>query len=109
MKRILSAALGLAGLLVISLGVEFEASAQESETELAKKTQNPVASLISIPLQNRMNFGIGPNNRMQNVLNVQPVVPITLNLEWNLITNTIRLNYSITKRMVQGGRNETEL
>jgi hypothetical protein len=65
------------------------AQAEESETELAKKTQNPVADLISVPLQNNTNFGIGPNNRTQNVLNVQPVIPITLNSEWNLITRTI--------------------
>lgn len=65
------------------------AGAQESDTDLAKKTQNPVADLISIPFQNNMNFGIGPNNRMQNVLNVQPVIPINLNRDWNLITRTI--------------------
>jgi hypothetical protein len=85
--------MSLAGLLVMSLGVGFEALAQEkvheSETELAKKSQNPVADLISIPLQDRMDFGIGPNNRMQNVLNFQPVVPISLNSEWNVITRTI--------------------
>lgn len=63
--------------------------AQETEGELAKKTQNPVSDLISIPFQNNANFGIGPNNRTQNVLNVQPVVPMTLNSEWNLITRTI--------------------
>jgi hypothetical protein len=92
-KRNLFAAVGLAGLLLIFLGVGFEALAeekvQESETVLAKKTKNPVANLISIPFQNRTLFGIGPNNRMQNVLNVQPVVPISLNSEWNLITSTI--------------------
>ena len=36
---------------------------QESETEeLAKKTQNPVADLISVPLQNNFNFGAGFNH-----------------------------------------------
>ena len=93
MKRNLCAAIGLAGLLLISLGGRFEALAQEkvqeSETELAKQSQNPVANLISIPLQNRMNFGVGPNHRMQNVLNFQPVIPISLNSEWNMITRTI--------------------
>ena len=59
------------------------------ESELAKKTQNPVADLISIPLQNNMNLGLGPNNRMQNVLNIQPVIPLHLNKDWNLITRTI--------------------
>jgi hypothetical protein len=51
---------------------------QESKTEeLAKETQNPVANLISVPFQNNFNFGIGPNDATQWVLNVQPVIPIT--------------------------------
>jgi hypothetical protein len=65
-------------------------SEQESQTEkLAKETQNPVANLISVPFQNNFNFGIGPNDATQWVLNVQPVIPITLNKDWNLITRTI--------------------
>ena len=56
--------------LLFMLALKPSAGAAESETELAKKTQNPVADLISIPLQNNTNFGIGPNNRTQNVLNV---------------------------------------
>jgi hypothetical protein len=47
--------------------------AAEGTTELAKKTQNPVADLISIPLQNNFNFGLGPNNVTQYVGNIQPV------------------------------------
>jgi len=93
MNRRLFSAISLVGLLLLPLGIGGEALAQEqvteSETELAKKTQNPVADLISIPLQNRTLFGIGPNHRTQNILNVQPVVPIHLNSEWNLITRTI--------------------
>src|ERR1700741_2666563 len=65
-------------------------SEQESKTEeLAKETQNPVANLISVPFQNNFNFGIGPNDATQWVLNIQPVIPITLNKDWNLITRTI--------------------
>ena len=45
----------------------------DDATELAKKTQNPVADLISIPLQNNFNFGVGPNNVTQYVGNIQPV------------------------------------
>ena len=51
------------------------ADADDDETDLAKQTQNPVADLISIPLQNNFNFGVGPNNVTQYVLNVQPVIP----------------------------------
>lgn len=79
----------LFSVLLLPLAAAKARAAEESETELAKKTQNPVADLISLPLQNNMNGGIGPNNRMQNVLNVQPVIPISLNSEWNLITRTI--------------------
>src|SRR5438552_3065234 len=66
------------------------AAEQESKIEqLAKETQNPVANLISVPFQNNFNFGIGPNDATQWVLNVEPVIPITLNKDWNLITRTI--------------------
>jgi len=62
---------------------------EESQEELAKAAQNPVANLISVPFQNNFNFGIGPRNVTQWILNVQPVIPIKLNEDWNLITRTI--------------------
>jgi hypothetical protein len=63
---------------------------EEDQTKaLAKAVQNPVASLISVPLQNNTNFDIGPNNRTQNVLNIQPVIPIRISKKWNLITRVI--------------------
>ena len=64
-------------------------AAEESASELAKKTQNPVADLISVPFQNNFNFGVGPGNDLQYVLNIQPVIPVRLNADWNLITRTI--------------------
>lgn len=57
--------------------------------DLAKATQNPVADLISLPLQNNFNFGVGPDEDMQYVLNIQPVWPFRLGADWNLITRTI--------------------
>ena len=60
-----------------------------STEDLQKATQNPVASLISVPLQNNSNFGIGPFDRTQNVLNIQPVVPINVSESWNLIVRWI--------------------
>jgi hypothetical protein len=56
---------------------------------LAKMTQNPVANLISVPFQWNLGFGAGPHNSYQSTLNIQPVIPITLNKDWNLITRTI--------------------
>lgn len=58
------------------------------EQELAKKAQNPIANMISLPLQNNTNFGIGEYDRSQNVLNVQPVIPASLG-NWNLINRFI--------------------
>ena len=63
--------------------------ADESTEELAKEAQNPVAKLISIPFQNNINFNAGSQSRTQNVLNIQPVIPISLGPDWNLITRTI--------------------
>jgi hypothetical protein len=56
---------------------------------LQKAVQNPVASLISVPLQNNANLGYGPLNRAQDVLELEPVIPFKLNDRWNLITRTI--------------------
>jgi hypothetical protein len=62
---------------------------EPSEEELAKQTQNPVADLISVPFQNNFNFGTGSKNRTVWILNIQPVIPIKISEEWNLITGTI--------------------
>jgi hypothetical protein len=62
---------------------------QAHNKDLAKAVQNPVADLISIPLQNNTSYNIGPNNRAQNTLNIEPVVPIHLGDKLLLITRTI--------------------
>ncbi len=68
-------------------------AAETSEMGLARQTQNPVSNLISVPFQNNTNFGLGPHERTQNVLNVQPVIPVNLGFvgldEWNVINRTI--------------------
>jgi hypothetical protein len=63
--------------------------AANEAAELAKKLANPIASLISVPFQNNTFYGIGSLKGTQNVLNVQPVVPIKLNENLNLITRYI--------------------
>ena len=62
---------------------------EDPQEELAKAAQNPVADLISLPFQNNTNFNFGPENKTQNILNIQPVWPFSLTDEWNLITRTI--------------------
>ena len=51
--------------------------------------QNPVGDLISVPFQNNVNFPIGQFGRIQNVLNIQPVVPIHVNQDWLVISRWI--------------------
>ncbi len=61
-----------------------------SAGDLAKATQNPVASLVSVPIANVTDFNIGPFGRDRNtVVQAQPVIPISLGENWNLITRTI--------------------
>ncbi len=76
--------LALAAVLIPGL-----ASAEQSTEELAKAAQNPIANMISLPFQNNTNLNIGPNDETQNILNVQPVYPFSLNDDWNVITRTI--------------------
>ena len=61
----------------------------QSQEDLAKAAQNPVANMISLPFQNNTNTGIGPDDETQNIMNIQPVWPVSLNEDWNLITRTI--------------------
>ena len=79
------------------------ARAADSDAELAKKTQNPIANLISLPLQNDWNFNSGPNNdKTSYTLNVQPVWPFSLSDDYLLITRTI-----LPVKSIEFPKNET--
>ena len=62
------------------------AATAQSASELAEEAANPVADLISFPLQLNNDFGLGPFDRTRNVLNVQPVIPL---MGGRIITRTI--------------------
>ena len=80
----------LVAFFATALLTPLSSSAQSGDAEsLAKAAQNPIADMISLPLQNNTNFDFGPLKKTQNILNIQPVYPVNLNAEWNLITRTI--------------------
>jgi hypothetical protein len=64
-------------------------SGEVRDEELRRAAQNPMADLISLPIQNNTNFRYGPRDKTQNVTNIQPVVPFGLSDDWLLISRTI--------------------
>lgn len=71
------------------VGTEETPAAATNTDALRNAAQNPVASLISVPIQPTFNFNIGPADRTQNVLNIQPVIPLNLSTNWNLVVRWI--------------------
>ncbi len=75
---------------VFGLALATTATAQEDVQELAKKLSNPVSSLISMPMQLNWDTDIGTSDEGERyTLNVQPVIPISMNEKWNIISRTI--------------------
>ena len=108
----MKSALILAPLTLV--GQASAASAQEHDAdELSKKLANPVSSLISVPFQSNFDFGAGPDgDGFSYFMQVQPVIPITLNEDWNLISRTILpiayADYAPDGQRVGAGRHPAE-
>ncbi len=64
-------------------------AAEVDSGELARKSQNPIANMISVPFQYNLSPQTGPYERPLHVLNIQPVMPFQLNENWNIIARTI--------------------
>jgi hypothetical protein len=89
MRRNFSTQVSRAAALLALMSAAIFAHAELSPEDLAKIAQNPVGNLVSVPFQENAYFNVGPLDGTQNVLNIQPVYPIHLNSDWNIITRTI--------------------
>ncbi len=78
-----------AQVLAAQLGDGIIEPGEDPTAELARAVQNPVADLISVPFQNNTSYNFGPRDRTRNVMNIQPVIPLSITDEWIVITRTI--------------------
>jgi hypothetical protein len=76
-------------LLFFAVGLSQETDETTDNDALAQQLQNPVANLISVPLQNNFDFGVSDADGERYTLNIQPVVPISIGEKWNLIGRVI--------------------
>ena len=87
-KIILKIVFAVAAVAIVPMSAAVNAQEPSAE-DLAKAAQNPIASMISLPFQNNTNTNFGPEEKTQNILNIQPVWPFSVGENWNLITRTI--------------------
>ena len=84
----------------------FSVMALEDEKELARASLNALkvnhfAKYIAAPFENDTNFGYGPYNNSQNILNFKPVIPFHLTPSYDLIIRTIVPLYERTATLNQ--------
>lgn len=91
----------------------FEANTTSNTQEVAKQLQNPVASLISVPLQNNFEYGLGQDKKgSRYTLKIQPVIPTSMSENWNIIFRPIIpivAQHSVLDHSSQSGLSDLQL
>jgi len=75
------------GVSVVSLGLS-EPALAEGGDDLAKQSQNPLGTVISLPFENNLFFDLGPSEKTGYVLNLKPVLPVRIG-DWNMINRVV--------------------
>ena len=57
-------------------------------SEKAKQLQNPLAVKTSVTLQESVGFNVGPEKKTGNVFTLQPIIPVRIAPDWNVLTQT---------------------
>lgn len=105
-NRITKTMAAIATLLLMSSAIAGAQSQSQSQANrLAKMLANPLASMVSVPMQYNHDSGIGPGNHGRSTFNLQPVVPISLGMSarWTLISRTIVPYVNATYGTMPGG------
>ena len=87
--RITTMLLGVFLMIGISALTDEARAEEKSQGDLAKQSQNPISTLISVPFENISSFNNGPNDAYVNTLSIKPVYPLSLTENWNLINRAI--------------------
>lgn len=85
----MSAGTALASIAAALLAVAPACTAKGTPLELARQLTNPFADLISVPINQNPDFDIGGSDNWRYTLTVQPVIPIHLSADWNIISRTV--------------------
>jgi hypothetical protein len=106
--RSLSLLRTMSTIMLLAALLPLPAMGEQSNEELAKATLNPIASLVSLPIQNTWALGMGEADATRYTMNVQPVIPFSLGSTFNLVTRTI-VPYIVSESPVFGGDSLTGL